>query len=57
MSQSPRNRADAGANVGHYTFLMASIVGKRGRLVAFEASPEMVEIIGRSITLNDCSCG
>ncbi len=44
---------DAGANVGHYTFLMASIVQKHGRVFAFEANPAMVEVLGRSITLND----
>jgi FkbM family methyltransferase len=43
---------DAGANVGHYTFLMASIVGPSGRVVAFEANPAMVELLGRSIALN-----
>lgn len=44
---------DAGANAGHYAFLMASIVGERGRVFAFEANPEMVDLLGRSITLND----
>ena len=44
---------DGGANVGHYTFLMASIVGKRGRVSAFEANPEMIELLKRSVTLND----
>lgn len=46
------NCVDAGANVGHYTFLMASIVGKRGHVSAFEANPEMVELLRRSVTLN-----
>jgi FkbM family methyltransferase len=44
---------DAGANVGHYTFLMASIVGKSGRVFAFDANPAMLEVLGRSVTLND----
>jgi FkbM family methyltransferase len=44
---------DAGANVGHYTFLMASIVGKRGRVVAFEANPEMIKLLGQTVALND----
>jgi FkbM family methyltransferase len=44
---------DAGANVGHYTFLMASIVGKRGRVSAFEANPEMIDLLRRSVSLND----
>jgi FkbM family methyltransferase len=44
---------DAGANVGHYTFLMASIVGSSGQIFAFEANPAMVEVLGRSVGLND----
>ncbi len=43
---------DAGANVGHYTFLMASIVGSRGRVFAFDANPKMIELLERSVTLN-----
>jgi FkbM family methyltransferase len=31
---------------------MASIVGPSGRVVAFEANPAMVELLGRSIALN-----
>ena len=30
---------DVGANVGHYTTLAASLVGSKGRVVAFEPSP------------------
>ena len=44
---------DAGANVGHYTFLMASVVGKRGRVTAFEANPEMIDLLRRSVSLNE----
>lgn len=44
---------DGGANVGPYTFLMASIVGKGGRVFAFEANPEMLELLSRSVSLND----
>jgi FkbM family methyltransferase len=44
---------DGGANVGLYTFLMASLVGKGGRVFAFEANPEMLELLSRSVELND----
>lgn len=44
---------DAGANVGHYTFLMASIVGKRGRVFAIEANPEFIDLLKQSVNLND----
>jgi FkbM family methyltransferase len=44
---------DAGANVGHYTFLTASKVGPTGRVFAFEPNPAFTEIIRRSIALND----
>ena len=43
---------DAGANVGHYTFLAASRVGRTGRVYAFESNPECAKIIERSIQLN-----
>jgi len=43
---------DAGANAGHYTFLLASIVGPTGRVYAFEPNPEFVRLMARSITLN-----
>jgi len=44
---------DGGANVGLYTFLMASLVGKSGRVYAFEANPEMQQLLSRSIALNE----
>lgn len=44
---------DAGANVGHYTFLMATEVGPSGRVLAFEANPAFVEILRSTIELND----
>lgn len=43
---------DAGANVGHYTFSMASLAGRRGRVIAFEPNTEFAELIRRSVTLN-----
>jgi FkbM family methyltransferase len=43
---------DAGANLGSYTFLMASQVGDRGRVYAFEPQPDLYKIILDSIALN-----
>lgn len=43
---------DAGANAGHSTFLFASRVGARGKVIAFEPNPEFVALIGRSVALN-----
>jgi FkbM family methyltransferase len=43
---------DAGANVGHYTFLMASEVGRTGQVLAFEANPAFIEILRETVALN-----
>ena len=43
---------DAGANVGHYTFFCASVIGPEGRVFAFEPNPEFVTLLERSIALN-----
>ena len=43
---------DAGANMGHYTFAMASEVGPSGRVLAFEANPAFVEMLNSSIAIN-----
>ena len=43
---------DAGANVGHYCFQMASQVGASGHVLAFEANPEFVLILQNSAALN-----
>jgi FkbM family methyltransferase len=44
---------DIGANMGHYTFLMASKVGTRGKVVAFEPQSNYFQMISNSIKLND----
>lgn len=44
---------DAGANAGHYTFFCASVVGPKGRVIAFEPNPEFSELLARSVQLND----
>jgi FkbM family methyltransferase len=43
---------DAGANAGHYTFFCASVVGPRGRVIAFEPNPEFAALLARSVRLN-----
>ncbi len=43
---------DAGANAGHYTFFCASIVGSRGKVYAFEPSPEFSALLRKSVSLN-----
>ena len=44
---------DVGANVGYFSFLAASIVGTRGRVVAFEPSPYAIERMQRTVAAND----
>lgn len=44
--------ADVGANVGIYTFLFGSLVGEKGRVVAFEPNPFYASLVERSIALN-----
>jgi FkbM family methyltransferase len=43
---------DAGANIGHYTFLMATEVGPSGRVLTFEANPAFVEVLKSTVELN-----
>lgn len=44
---------DAGANMGHYTFMLGSRIGPTGRIFAFEANPEFVKVLGQSVRLNE----
>lgn len=43
---------EVGANMGYYTLLAASKVGKDGRVFAFEPNPETFEILSRNIDVN-----
>ena len=45
---------DIGANIGFFSLLAARIVGKDGRVVAFEADPEIAARLREHITRNDC---
>lgn len=43
---------DVGANIGYFTLLAASIVGKQGKIFSFECNPDTVEVLKRNIALN-----
>lgn len=43
---------DAGANIGYYTLLAASLVGENGRVFAFEPEPECFALMVKSIDYN-----
>jgi len=45
---------DIGANIGFFSLLAARIVGKDGRVVAFEADPEIAARLREHVTRNDC---
>lgn len=42
---------DVGANVGHYTAKMSELVGKNGRVFAFEPVPETFELLAANAAL------
>jgi len=43
---------DVGANVGFYTLLFAELVGREGRVFAFEPLPRNVELLRRHVDMN-----
>lgn len=43
---------EVGANFGFYTLLMASLVGRDGRIDTFEANPRVMRLLRRSIYCN-----
>jgi len=43
---------DVGANLGYFTLLMASLVGPRGRVFAFEPNPRMQRLLADDAALN-----
>ena len=49
------NIIDIGANIGFFSILGAKLVGDRGRVVSFEASPYVFRTLKRNIDLNSPS--
>ena len=43
---------DVGANIGYYTLLFAQLVGKNGRVYAFEPEPTNIRYLKRNLQLN-----
>lgn len=43
---------DLGANHGYYTLLLADLVGRGGKVHAFEPNPRMAELLERNVVLN-----
>lgn len=43
---------DVGSNVGYYSLLAASIVGKKGKVIAFEANKYLCDIIYSNFSIN-----
>jgi FkbM family methyltransferase len=44
---------EIGANVGYYTILMGKLVGKGGKIYAYEPYPSSVDILTRNVKLNN----
>jgi len=43
---------DVGANVGYFTVMAAFLVGRQGRVVAFEAMPSTYELLVKNVIVN-----
>ncbi|HET9018324.1 MAG TPA: FkbM family methyltransferase [Acetobacteraceae bacterium] len=43
---------DVGANLGYFTLLLADLVGREGRVHAFEPNPTIMQRLARSVTVN-----
>jgi len=44
---------DIGANIGYYALMELNLIGKDGRLIAVEPSPENVSLLKKNISLNN----
>lgn len=44
---------DIGANIGYYTLIMAKLVGKEGKVFAFEPDPSSFEILKHNVEMNN----
>jgi FkbM family methyltransferase len=45
---------DIGANVGYYTVLASKLVGKKGKVYAFEPSPQSLPLLKKNLAFNNC---
>jgi len=45
---------DAGANIGYYTVLGSKLVGRTGKVFAFECDPRNLEVLKRNVNHNGC---
>ncbi len=45
---------DAGAYIGYYSLLTSRLVGNKGKVYAFEPSPESLSILRKNIKINNC---
>ncbi len=43
---------DLGANIGYYTLIMAKMVGKKGKIFAFEPEPNNFDLLKRNVLVN-----
>ena len=44
---------DVGANIGYYTLIFAQLVGKTGKVIAFEPEPKNFKILKKNIEINN----
>lgn len=47
---------DVGANIGYFSLIAASVVGKNGKVLAVEANPQNADRIRDNIKLNNMEC-
>lgn len=45
---------DVGANIGYYTTLFSQLVGKHGRVIAFEPTPRTFRLLKKNLNVNGC---
>jgi FkbM family methyltransferase len=53
--QQGSNIIDIGANIGYFSLLSSSIVGQKGKVFSFEASPSIYNNLKNNLTLNNAN--
>jgi FkbM family methyltransferase len=46
---------DIGSHLGYYTLLLAKLVGPQGKVISFEAAPEIFDVLKQNVELNACT--